>query len=68
LPIIVDPSHAAGRRSLVKPLAKAALAVGAHGVMLEVHPNPEEALSDKDQALGFEDFLELWEELKRWSV
>ena len=68
LPIIVDPSHAAGKRSLVKPLAKAALAVGAHGVMLEVHPNPEEALSDKDQALGFEDFLELWEELKRWSV
>ena len=46
LPIIVDPSHATGRRSLVPPMAKAALVVGAHGIMVEVHPEPDKALSD----------------------
>ena len=59
LPVIVDPSHAAGRRSLVIPLAKAALAVGAHGVMVEIHPDPERALSDGPQALRFEDLTVL---------
>ena len=66
LPIIVDPSHAAGRRSLVKPLAKAALAVGADGVMVEVHPDPPKALSDGNQSLNFEEFKELVRELKKW--
>jgi len=56
LPIVVDPSHAAGERSLVIPLALAARAVGPHGMMVEIHPNPEEALSDGPQALRFEDF------------
>lgn len=51
LPVIADPSHAAGRRDLIGPLAKGALAVGAHGVMIETHPEPEHALSDGPQAL-----------------
>ena len=46
LPVIVDPSHAAGRRDLVLPLARAAVAVGADGIIVETHPRPEEALSD----------------------
>ncbi len=64
LPIIVDPSHPAGRRSLVTPLAKAAYAVGADGVMVEVHPRPEEAVSDSSQQLTFEDFRDLLTELR----
>ncbi len=51
LPVIVDPSHAAGRKDLVLPLALAAVAAGADGLMIEAHPRPEEALSDKEQAL-----------------
>ncbi len=51
LPVIVDPSHAAGRADLVAPLAFAAVAAGADGLMIEVHPRPEEALSDGDQSL-----------------
>lgn len=56
LPVIVDPSHAVGVRRWVEPLAMAALAVGAHGVMVEMHPSPEEALSDGEQSLTFEMF------------
>jgi 3-deoxy-7-phosphoheptulonate synthase len=59
LPVIVDPSHAAGRRSLVLPLARAAVAVGADGLMIEVHPRPETALCDGAQALRSEDMIEL---------
>ena len=51
LPVIVDPSHAAGRRDLVVPLARAGMAAGADGVMVDVHPNPETALCDGAQAL-----------------
>ena len=51
LPVIVDPSHATGKRWLVKPLAIGGVAVGADGVMVEVHPNPDEALSDAEQQL-----------------
>ena len=58
LPIIVDPSHAAGRRDLVRPLSLAAAAVGADGINVEVHPNPEEAICDGPQALRAEDFAE----------
>ncbi len=65
LPILVDPSHAAGERSLVPPLAKAARAVGAHGVMVEIHPEPEKALSDGPQALRFPEFARLMAELHR---
>ena len=65
LPVIVDPSHAAGERALVPPLAKAARAVGAHGIMVEIHPEPEKALSDGPQALRFPAFAELMGELYR---
>jgi len=58
LPVIVDPSHAAGRRDLVLPLSLAAAAVGADGIIVEVHPNPEEAICDGPQALRAEDFAE----------
>jgi 3-deoxy-7-phosphoheptulonate synthase len=51
LPVIVDPSHAAGRRDQVLPLSRAAVAVGAHGLMVEVHHTPEKALSDGAQSL-----------------
>ena len=51
LPVIVDPSHAAGRKDLVVPLSRAAIAVGADGVIVDVHPNPEQALCDGPQAL-----------------
>lgn len=64
LPIIVDPSHAAGRRDLVPPLAKAAKAVGAQGLMIEFHPSPEDALSDGPQALTFDQFETLLRELE----
>ena len=67
LPIIVDPSHATGKRSLVAPLSKAALALGADGVMVEVHPNPAEALSDGAQSLHFEEFETMMNELKTIS-
>jgi 3-deoxy-7-phosphoheptulonate synthase len=51
LPVIVDPSHAAGRKDLVVPLSRAAIAVGADGVIVDVHPDPETALCDGPQAL-----------------
>jgi 3-deoxy-7-phosphoheptulonate synthase len=59
LPIMVDPSHATGKRSLVAPMAKAALVSGADGVLIEVHPNPEKALSDGPQSLTFPGFQQL---------
>jgi 3-deoxy-7-phosphoheptulonate synthase len=61
LPVIVDPSHATGKRWLVKPLAIGGVAVGADGVMVEVHPNPEDALSDAEQQLTIEQFREMME-------
>ena len=63
LPIIIDPSHGTGRRDKVAPLAKAALAVGADGVMIEVHHAPEQALSDGPQSLLPDQFKSLMEEL-----
>ncbi|MGH9194352.1 MAG: 3-deoxy-7-phosphoheptulonate synthase [Acidimicrobiia bacterium] len=65
LPVIVDPSHASGKKSLVAPLARAATVVGADGVMLDVHPHPELALCDGPQALLPGELLELSEELKK---
>jgi 3-deoxy-7-phosphoheptulonate synthase len=56
LPVIVDPSHATGKRSLINATSKAALAIGADGLIIEVHPNPEQALSDREQQLTFKDF------------
>lgn len=65
LPVIVDPSHAAGRRSLVAPLARAAVAVGADGVMIECHPEPDRALSDGQQSLPPEELIQLGRELRK---
>ena len=65
LPIIIDPSHAGGKRDLILPLSKAAIAVGADGLMVEVHNNPAEALSDGAQSLDLPEFEELMIELKR---
>ncbi len=56
LPVIIDPSHGTGTRSLVEPLAKAGIAAGADGIMVEVHPHPEEALCDGAQSLSPEEF------------
>ena len=58
LPVIVDPSHAAGRRDLVTPLSLAAAAAGADGIIVEVHPHPEEAICDGPQALYADTFHE----------
>ena len=59
LPVVVDPSHATGKRSLVGPMAKTAVAAGADGIIVEVHPNPEEAWSDGAQSLTFVEFKNL---------
>lgn len=59
LPVIVDPSHAGGRAELVAPLAYAAVAAGADGFIVEVHPSPEQALSDGDQSMTFKQFEQL---------
>jgi 3-deoxy-7-phosphoheptulonate synthase len=64
LPIIVDPSHGTGLASLVPPMSRAALAAGADGLMIEVHPNPQEALSDGPQSLTPSQFQDLIKELK----
>ncbi len=63
LPIIVDPSHATGKRSLVPPMVKAALIAGANGVIVEVHPDPDKALSDGPQSLTLQGFSKLMDEL-----
>ncbi|HEY50676.1 MAG TPA: 3-deoxy-7-phosphoheptulonate synthase [Dehalococcoidia bacterium] len=64
LPLIVDPSHAAGHYSLVPAIARAAVAAGADGILIEVHPNPKEALVDGLQSLTISDFSRLMAELK----
>jgi 3-deoxy-7-phosphoheptulonate synthase len=64
LPVIVDPSHAVGKWDLVAPMAKAAVAAGADGLIIEVHPNPEEALCDGEQSLKPKSFRQLMDELR----
>lgn len=64
LPVFVDPSHASGKRYMVAALSRAAIAAGADGIMVEVHPNPDEALSDGFQSLTIEMFKKLVQELK----
>ena len=68
LPVIVDPSHAGGKAWLVKPLAFAAIAAGADGLMVEVHPHPDEALSDGDQSLSLPAFDELMRDLQPFAA
>jgi len=65
LPIIVDPSHAAGRRDLVTPLALAGIAAGADGLIVEVHPNPKRALTDADQTITLEAFEDLMNRVRK---
>jgi 3-deoxy-7-phosphoheptulonate synthase len=65
LPVVVDPSHAAGRRDLVEPLSLAAAAAGADGIIVEVHPNPDEAICDGPQALRTDDFAEYAAKVER---
>lgn len=64
LPIIVDPSHATGRWRLVSPMAKAAIAVGADGLLIEVHPDPKSSLSDGAQTLRLGTFTQLMKEIR----
>ncbi|MBI1804393.1 MAG: 3-deoxy-7-phosphoheptulonate synthase [Ignavibacteriae bacterium] len=64
LPIIVDPSHGTGRHDLIVPMSRAAIAAGADGLIVEVHPNPSEAYSDGEQSLTFSAFRELMSEVK----
>jgi len=78
LPVVVDPSHAAGRRALVPPLSRAAAAIGADGLLVEVHPHPEDAISDGAQSLSIPEFermmqdlhpfLRLWRDLRMAST
>ena len=64
LPILADPSHGTGKRHLVLPLSRAAIAAGADGLLIEVHPDPESALSDGPQSLNFKEFETLMNEIK----
>lgn len=66
LPVFVDPSHAAGRLDLVEPLSRAAVALGADGLLVEVHPDPEHALSDAAQQMTFEGFRAYTAALRPW--
>jgi 3-deoxy-7-phosphoheptulonate synthase len=65
LPVVVDPSQGTGRWRLVRPMSLAAVAAGAHGLLIEVHPRPAEALSDGGQSVDFENFARLMKELRR---
>ena len=64
LPVILDPSHATGKRSLVPPLARAAVAIGADGMIVEVHPNPDKAISDGAQSLDPKQWAQMMADLK----
>jgi 3-deoxy-7-phosphoheptulonate synthase len=68
LPVVVDPSHATGKWTLVKATSKAAVAAGADGLIIEVHPNPAEAASDGEQSLKLHRYAELVEETRRVAV
>lgn len=65
LPVIIDPSHSTGKVSLIEPMSLAAIAAGADGLMIEVHHNPPEALSDKDQALTPEQFAATMKKIRK---
>jgi 3-deoxy-7-phosphoheptulonate synthase len=65
LPVIADPSHGTGRWNLVTPMSRAAIAAGADGIIVEVHPSPKQALSDGPQSLNFDSFTSLMEDIRR---
>ncbi|MDO4720695.1 MAG: 3-deoxy-7-phosphoheptulonate synthase [Peptostreptococcaceae bacterium] len=64
LPVIADPSHGTGRRELIAPMSMAALAAGADGLIIEVHPRPDESVSDAEQALGFQEYQRVIDALR----
>jgi len=64
LPVVTDPSHSSGKWYLVSPLALAAVAAGAHGLMIEVHPNPDQAKCDGAESLTFENFRKLMDQVR----
>jgi 3-deoxy-7-phosphoheptulonate synthase len=66
LPVVVDPSHGTGRRSIIRPASKAAVAIGADGLIIEVHPRPHEAWSDGPQSLTPPEFSEIMAELRNY--
>lgn len=66
LPIIVDPSHATGRRDMIEPMSMAALAAGAHGLMIEIHTDPQQSLSDANQALNPQQFSSLMHKVQHY--
>ena len=68
LPVIVDPSHATGVRSYIPPLSKAAVACGADGLIIEVHPDPSCALSDGPQSLNIPEFEQFMKELRTFTI
>ena len=68
LPVIVDPSHGTGKRELVIPLSRAAVAAGADGLLVEVHPKPEQALSDGFQSIRTDSFYQLVDEVRKVAV
>jgi 3-deoxy-7-phosphoheptulonate synthase len=65
LPIVADPSHGTGRRAVVTPMARAAVAAGADGIIVEVHPQPDRALSDGAQSLNPEQFADMMRQVRR---
>ena len=65
MPVIADPSHASGKSSLIKPLAKSAVAAGADGLMIEVHPEPSKALCDGAQSLTPDAFDDVMTDVKK---
>ena len=65
LPVIADPSHGTGVRSLVLPMARASVAAGAHGILIEMHPDPDKSISDAKQTLDFETFSDLVRQVRR---
>jgi 3-deoxy-7-phosphoheptulonate synthase len=65
LPVLADPSHGTGMRSLISPMSKAAIAAGADGLLIEVHPCPERALSDGPQSLDLPGFQKLMEDINQ---
>ena len=67
LPVILDPSHATGKRSLVPALSRAAVAIGADGIIVEVHPNPAKAVSDGAQSLDIPMFRNMMRELEAYT-
>jgi 3-deoxy-7-phosphoheptulonate synthase len=67
LPVVVDPSHGTGKRYLINPMSKAAIVAGAHGLMIEVHNDPDNASSDGAQSLTMQQFDELMKELTSLS-